>query len=177
MSTYFEFLTPLHHLIQVTVCQRIFMYVGMAQECTSLPKVTFCFTIYCKGHYLHIYNIKEQFLCPQDRRSGDIVFVLSAILSSSLKLYLANSFWTVSARALVFHMSIPCDKTFPYVPLLFTIWLWPWSMTHFLKTFEQWVLELWNFIWVFIVIRPFRGYHYFLPSDLDLGILPIFKNL
>ena len=27
---------------------------------------------------------------------------------------LANNFWTVSARALIFHMSIPCDKTFPW---------------------------------------------------------------
>ena len=25
---------------------------------------------------------------------------------------LANNFWTVSARALIFYMSIPCDKTF-----------------------------------------------------------------
>ena len=28
-------------------------------------------------------------------------------------------------------------------------------------TFEQWVLELWYFTWVFLVIRPFRVYHYF----------------
>ena len=25
---------------------------------------------------------------------------------------LANNFWTVGARALIFHMNIPCDKTF-----------------------------------------------------------------
>ena len=30
---------------------------------------------------------------------------------------LANKFWTVSARALIFHMSIPCDKTFKWLPL------------------------------------------------------------
>ena len=34
---------------------------------------------------------------------------------------LANNFGTVSARALIFHMSIPCDKTFPQVPLFFTL--------------------------------------------------------
>ena len=34
--------------------------------------------------------------------------------------------------------------------------------------FEQWVLELWYFIWVFLVLRPFRGYHYFWRCDLDL---------
>ena len=28
------------------------------------------------------------------------------------KFNLANNFWTVSARTLIFHMSIPCDKTF-----------------------------------------------------------------
>ena len=44
-----------------------------------------------------------------------------------------------------------------------------------LITFEQWVLELWYFTWVFLVIRPFRGYHYFLSCDLDLGD-PFFEN-
>ena len=92
---------------------------------------------------------------------------------------LANIFWILSARALIFRMSIPCDKTFQWVPLFFTLWPWPWSLTHFLKTltllitFEQWVLELWYFTWVFLVIRPFRGYHYFLPCDLDD---PFFEN-
>ena len=43
-----------------------------------------------------------------------------------------------------------------------------------LITFEQWILELWYFTWIFPVIRPFRGYHYFLPCDLDLGVWPIF---
>ena len=32
---------------------------------------------------------------------------------------LAYNFRTVSARALIFHMNIPCDKTFPWVPLFF----------------------------------------------------------
>ena len=31
-----------------------------------------------------------------------------------------------------------------------------------LITFEQWVLELWYFTWVFLMVRPFRGY-LFLP--------------
>ena len=29
------------------------------------------------------------------------------------------TFWTVSARVYSFHTSIPCDKTFPWVPLFF----------------------------------------------------------
>ena len=42
-----------------------------------------------------------------------------------------------------------------------------------LITFEQWVLELFfYFTWVFLVIRPFRGYHYFWHCDLDLGVWP-----
>ena len=53
---------------------------------------------------------------PQDRRSGAYCFCLvchSLILSychSALlwNYYLANNFWTLSARALIFHM-IPCD--------------------------------------------------------------------
>ena len=47
---------------------------------------------------------------------------------------IANNFWTVSARALIVHMSIPCDKTFLWVPLFFTLWPWHWSITLFLKT-------------------------------------------
>ena len=96
---------------------------------------------------------------------------------------LANNSWTVSARALIFNMSIPCDKTFPWVPLFFTLWLWPWSLNHFLKpitlliTFKQWVLELWYFTWIFPVIRPFRGNHYFIPCDLDLGVWLMFWKL
>ena len=45
-----------------------------------------------------------------------------------------------------------------------------------LITFEQWMLELWYFTWLSLVIRPFRGYHYFLPGDLDLGVWPILKK-
>ena len=95
---------------------------------------------------------------------------------------LANNFWTVSARALIFHMSIPCDKTFLWVPLFLTLWPWPWSLTHLKKTitllitFEQWVLELWYFTWVFLVIRPFRGLHYFDPVTLTLEFGPFFEN-
>ena len=33
--------------------------------------------------------------------------------------YLANNFLTVSARALIFHMNIPCDKNFQWEPLYF----------------------------------------------------------
>ena len=96
---------------------------------------------------------------------------------------LANNFWTVGARALRFHMNIPCDKSFQYVPLFFTLWPWPWSLTHFLKTWtlqitlEQWVLKLWYFTWVFLGIKPFCGYHYFLPCDLNSKFDPFLSRL
>ena len=86
----------------------------------------------------------------------------------------------MSARALKIHMGIPCDMIFPWLSLFFTLWPWPWSMTHFLETltwlttFEQWVLELWYVTWVFLVIRPFWRFHYFLPCDLDFD--PFLKN-
>ena len=42
---------------------------------------------------------------------------------------LAKNFWTMSARVLIFHLSIPCDKTFPWVPLFLPCYLglgvWP----------------------------------------------------
>ena len=44
---------------------------------------------------------------------------------------LANKFWTVNARTLIFHMNIPCYKTFPWVPLFLILWPWPWILTHF----------------------------------------------
>ena len=99
------------------------------------------------------------------------------------KFNLASNFWTVSARTLIFHMSIPCDKTFPWVSLFITLWPWPWSLTNFLKTltllwiFEQWVLEFWYFTWVFLVIRPLHGYHFFYPVTLTLEFDPFFKTL
>ena len=81
----------------------------------------------------------------------------------------------MSTRALINHMSIPCDKTFRSV-----FYPWPWILIHFFKTltllitFEQWVLDLWYFTRVFLVMKPFCGYHYFLSCDLDLGVWSIF---
>ena len=53
------------------------------------------------------------------------------------------------ARDLIFHTSIPCDRTFPWVPFFFTLLPWP-CFTYHLKTltllitFEQWELERWH---------------------------------
>ena len=86
------------------------------------------------------------FVCPRDRRSGDILFfVLSVILSfrhfvillfckSVWNLNFADNFWTVKARALIIHMGILWDKNSPWVPTSMTLWSWPWSMAYFLNT-------------------------------------------
>ena len=74
-------------------------------------------------HNTTITKIRE-FYAPEIKDRGHIVFVLSVILSFcppfwKFNLATFNNFWTVSARALIFHMSIPCDITFLWVPLFF----------------------------------------------------------
>ena len=38
---------------------------------------------------------------------------------------LAKNFWIVIARALIFHMNIPCDKNYLLVLNLFDLDIWP----------------------------------------------------
>ena len=69
---------------------------------------------------------------PPRSKIGDILFLSCLSFCSPLwNFHFANSFWTVSARVLISHMSDPSDKTFPWVPLFFTLWPWPWSLTCF----------------------------------------------
>ena len=130
------------------------------------------------------FDILHEYSLWSDLSVGSIIFDL-VILTLEFDPFfenfnLANNFWTVISRALIFHMNIPCDKTFPLKPLFLTMWPWPRCLTYslktliLLKTFEPWVLELWYIIWVFLVTRTFRGCYYFLPCDLDLGIWPVF---
>ena len=96
------------------------------------------------------------------------------------KCNLSNNFWTVSARALIFHTSISCDQTFQWVPTFFTPWPWPWSLIYILETlilliiFEQWVLELCYFTWLILVIIAFSGYQRYWPVTLEYVLL--FEN-
>ena len=82
---------------------------------------------------------------------------------------LGHNTFMVSIRALIFHMSVPCDKAFPWVPKFLTLWPWPWCLTYLLKTltlaitFKWHVLGCWYFTWVFLVIRPFHGYQQIWP--------------
>ena len=45
-----------------------------------------------------------------------------------------HNFGTKSDRALILHISIPCDKTFLLIPIFFTKWPWPWLWPTFGKT-------------------------------------------
>ena len=54
--------------------------------------------------------------------------------------------------------------------------LWNFNIANNSINLEQWVLELWNFKWVFHVIRPFRGYHYFLDWPWPWSLTHFFEN-
>ena len=125
------------------------------------------YSVYGDNYYISKFFI----FMPKMEDRGHIVFVLSVILHSVILSFcpplwnfnLANNFWTVRARALIFHMNIPCDKTFPWVPLFFTLWPWPWSLTHFLKNFN-----LANNFWT--VSARALIFHMSIPSGYDLSM-------
>ena len=101
-----------------------FLYSQCSWHCS---KTSTAFSIHAMYSYMYI-NLKvpviimsphSSFLCPRDQRSGGILFLSCLSYSAILSFYpplwnfnLANNFWTVSAIALIFHMNIPCDKTF-----------------------------------------------------------------
>ena len=62
-------------------------------------------------------------------------------------------------------MNIPCDKTFHWVPLFFTLWPWPWSLTHFWVNFNLannfWTVNARAFIF-HMNIPCDKTFHYFL---------------
>jgi hypothetical protein len=49
---------------------------------------------------------------------------------------LGHNFRMISTRALIFYMSIPCDKNFLSVPTVLTSWPWPWCLTYFFSSPE-----------------------------------------
>ena len=97
----------------------------------SIYKLSFLNFIAQSVYNIFLIFLMHIFLCPRDRRSGGIL-VLSCLsfCNSVLNFNLVNNFSTVSARALIFHMSIPCDKISPWVPLFFTLRPRPWMRTR-----------------------------------------------
>ena len=129
--------------------------------------------------FLDFHKFIFPLLCPlRSKIEGTWIWFCLSFCPPLWIFNLENNFWIVSTRALRFQMSISCDKTFQWVPLFFTLWPWPWTLTHFLKTlsllitFEQWVQELWCFTWVFLLTRPFCGF----PVTLALEFDPFFEN-
>jgi hypothetical protein len=81
-------------------------------------------------------------------------------------------FWLISNKALTFHMSVSCDKTFLWVPT--NMIFWPWCFTHLLKTltsaitFEWYILGLWymSIPWD----KTLQWLQKVWPCDFDLGL-------
>ena len=122
------------------------------------------------------------FLCPWDRRSGSILFLSCLSFCPPLwNFNFAYNFWTASARA--FDISHKCSlwqdlsfgtNIFYLVTLTLEFDLFFLKTLTLLIAFEQQVPKLWYFTRVLLVTRPFLGYQYFLPCDLDLRVWPIF---
>ena len=96
--------------------------------------------LYTRLEFCTMGGFYFSFCAPKIGTQGHIDFVLSLSVIPSLfhsliclRLHLANYFWTVSPRALIFHTSIPSNKMLSLVPTFFSRWPWPWSLTYFLK--------------------------------------------
>ena len=88
---------------------------------------------------------------------------------------LPNNIWTVRVRALIFHKRISCDLTFLWIPtfffnhvaLTFEFDVLRKTLTLILS-FEQELLGVWYFRWVFQMTRPFHGHQHLWHCDNDL---------
>jgi hypothetical protein len=83
----------------------------------------------------------------------------------SKTLTLAYNFQVVCTRMLIFHMNVPCDKIFSWVP---KFWLKTLTLAI---TFKWYVLGCWYFTWVFLVTRSFHGYQHLWPWPWCLTLL------
>jgi hypothetical protein len=119
-----------------------------------------------------------QTIWPSDLDHGCLTYFLKTLT-------LATSFEWYFSRTLIFHMSVPCDKTFFFCGYQ---QVWPcdtdlkWCLTYSLKTlvlaisFEWYVQGLWYSMWVFLVTRTICGYQQIRPCDFDLGVWPPYLN-
>jgi hypothetical protein len=88
----------------------------------------------------------------------------------------------VCIRILIFHISVCCDKTYPWLPTGLTLWPSPLCLTYLQKiwtltiSFEWYLLGLWDLTRVFLETFPW------VATDLNLWHWPwslayILKNL
>ena len=94
----------------------------------------------------------DSIFMPPRSKIGILLLSFLSVCHSAWNFNLAYNFWTVNARALIFHLSIPCDsipcdRTFPWIQLFFTLWPFFLKTLTLLITFEQGVLELWYSLW------------------------------
>ena len=118
---------------------------------------------------------------------------------------LANNFWTMRPRTLIFYVSILGDKTFLWVPTFLTLWSWPYRFFLFFWKFNN-TINFWTVsaralifhmsnpcdktrpwvpmlltcdlgVWPFPCDKTFLGVPTFLPCDLDLGVWHIIWKL
>ena len=84
--------------------------------------------------------------------------------------------YLLKTLTLLFYMNILLDKISQRVPTILTSWPWPRRLTYFFKTlnllinFEQWVIELWYFTWVFYETKTPSG-----TNNVDLVILTLWS--
>ena len=121
-----------------------------------------------RWHSRHLKNDNNFFMPPRSKIGG-ILFLSCLSLCNSV-LILETLTLLITFEQWVLELWYFTWVFFSWVPLFFTLWPWPWSLTYFLKTLtllitlEQWVLEHWYLTWVFLVIRPFRGFIIFLRT-------------
>ena len=97
------------------------------------------------------------------------------------KFNLANNLWTVNGRALIFHMSIPCVKTFSmyqqFLPCDLDLGVWPYFLTLTFN-FNVWTVGARALIFHMSILRD-KTFHR-VPSILTLwpwSLTYFFKNV
>ena len=90
---------------------------------------------------------------------------------------LAYNSWNSIGRVFIFHMFVPCDKTFPWIPNFWhsDLEVWP-TFINFNLGYSFLTKRGRAFICTFLVTRPFHCYKFFWPSDLNLEVWPTFKK-
>ena len=83
---------------------------------------------------------------------------------------LGDNFLTIRGRLFIFHMCIPCDKTFPLMLKLLTLWTWPWHLTTVVKNFNL------DHYFRTITVRSFI-FHMCIPCDKTFPLVPKFETL
>ena len=79
------------------------------------------------------YGIAAPFYAPVIEDRGILFLSCLSLCHSVWNLNLGYNFWMVSTRALIFHMYVLYDKSFPWVSNYLTSWPWPRRLTYFFK--------------------------------------------